>query len=269
MRPFGGAVAVGATASLLFGHALADLAHADAAIGATAGTIAAHGSVLTWGDTLDAKSKGMSLDLAAAWTRGRLTFGATVANVVNTLRFSEKNAFARERDVTATSDSTHTTSRDGALYLNGAANSMFPADVRARAAAVAANARFRPAFHLASRFALRHTWDLLADVLLESDPRTSLVSGPRRAFAAATEFRGLPVLTLRTGLAAQQGEDGTHLAYSGGLGLRIFALRIDAGATQQKGPGPETLRVAFGTALSFGGATPVGRIPHGGRAPND
>ncbi len=254
IAPFGGALAVGATASMLYGHALADLAPVDATIGATAGTISAHGSVLTWGDTLDAKSSGMSLDLAAAWTRGRLTFGATVSNVVNTLRFSEKNAFARERDISATTDSSQTTSRDGALYVNGTLNPVFAEDVGTRATAVAASARFRPALHLASRYALRPTWDLLADVSLQPDPSASLVRGPRRALAAATEFRGLPVLTLRGGLAAQQGTDGTHLALSGGFGLRLFALRIDAGATQQKGPGPETLRVAVGTGLTFGGS---------------
>ncbi|MEP7346634.1 MAG: hypothetical protein ABI877_15290 [Gemmatimonadaceae bacterium] len=256
IRPFGGALAVGATANMLIGHALADLAHTDADIGGTTGTIAAHGSVLTWGDTLAANSKGMSLDVAAAWTRGRLTFGATMSNVMNTLRFSEKNAFARERDITATSDSSLTTSNDGALYLNGTANDMFGDDVRAQAADVSRNARFRPALHFASRYALRPSWDLLADVSLQPDPSTALTSGPRRAFATATEFRGLPVVTLRAGLAAQQGSEGTRLAFSGGFGLRVFALRIDAGATQQKGPGAETLRVAFGTGLTFGG---VGR----------
>lgn len=255
IRPFGGTLAVGATGNMLIGHALADLAHADANIGANSGTIAAHGSVLTWGDTLASGSKGMSLDLAAAWTRGRLTFGGTVSNVVNTLRFSEKNAFARERDITATSDSSHTTSNDGALYVNGAANVMFSDDVRDQAVEVSRNARFRPALHFASRYALRPTWDLLADVALQSDPSTSLTSGPRRAFAAGTEFRGLPVLTLRAGLAAQKGVDGTRLAFSGGFGLRVFALRIDAGATQQKGPGSETLRVAIGTGLTFGGTS--------------
>jgi hypothetical protein len=253
VSPAGGLLTLGATASYVMGHALADVGAVDAVISASGGSVSGHGTALTWGDSVAANSSGFGLDLGLAWTKQRLTLGVTMQNVVNTLRFDASNAFAREADVRATSDSSASNSHDGMLYVAGAPNGNFSAATRARADVVVASARFKPATRFAARFAVTSFWDVLADAVLQADPSAALVAGPRRTFSLGTNLRVFSALALHGGIGSTNDEAGSHAAFAGGLGLRLGAFVLDGGVTKQTGNGPDAMRVAVGTSLVFGG----------------
>jgi hypothetical protein len=243
--PFGGALSVGVTASYLLGHAFADAGAIDALVAGKSGTVRGHATAITWGDSVSAEASGYGVDVGAGWTRGRLTLGLTLQNVVNTLRFDAANAFIRERDLHASADSSHTESRDGMM-------GEFDATTRAHAESVAEAARFKPATRVAARFAVTSRWDVVADAALQADPSTALVAGPRKAYSLGTDLRLLSFFSLRGGVGLNSDDSGSHTAFAGGFGLRIGAFALDAGVARQTGNGPDAMRVAVGTSLQFG-----------------
>lgn len=154
---------------------------------------------------------GVGVDLGLAWNSGGTTVGATVRNVMNTFKWS----------TTALSSTAGTVTFDG---TNNVQN--FDAAPYASAPAAMRTAledeKFKP--ELAVGVAHRgDSYTLTADASSRADGGIDV--GPKTHIGVGAEYRGLPLLALRGGVAAVT--DGAQAA--AGVGLHLGPAEIGFG----------------------------------------
>jgi hypothetical protein len=146
---------------------------------------------------------GIGMDLGLAWNSGGTTIGATVRNVVNTFKWSTTALSSTPGTVTfdGTTDSTN---------FKPAPYSAAPAAMRA----ALEDEKFKP--ELAAGIAHRgESLTLTADA--SSRIGDGIDVGPKTHIGVGAEYRAIPLLSLRAGVAAVTG--GAQVA--GGFGLKL------------------------------------------------
>lgn len=156
---------------------------------------------------------GIGLDVGMALSSGRMTFGATVQNAVNSFAWDE----SKLRSKTGTAlfdDSTNDADFEDQPYASA------PASLRAQVA----DDRFKPIV------AAGIAYDLGGSLIFSADVRqqlgSALLLGPKTQIGGGLEFRGLPVLRLRGG--ASYITDGWGV--SGGASLQLGVAELGVGA---------------------------------------
>lgn len=162
------------------------------------------------------RGSGLGLDLGVAWRGGPLLAGLVVRNVFNTFAWKEENLLFRAGAVTVAGE-TRATDFDPQPF------DAAPPPVRARVRdlefppAVSAGVAFRGVPGLTVSMDARHR-------LGDGAP-----SEPASHLGVGAEFRPLPILPLRAGVAVVSG--GFQL--SGGLGVGLGPVRADAAAARR------------------------------------
>ncbi|MGQ0563387.1 MAG: hypothetical protein ACT443_16140 [Gemmatimonadota bacterium] len=161
---------------------------------------------------------GFGLDIGFAARRGALTVGATIQNVINTFEWHDDKLIFREGLATF-DDETSESSFDEAPFATA------PANLRQ----LVEDAKFKPTigagFALEATSQLTLSGDLRArtgDSMLEDEPKLHLGAG--------AEFRALPILPIRVGVAYVT--EGYQIG--GGVGLNLGPLNIAASIAQRK-----------------------------------
>jgi len=165
-------------------------------------------------DSSTAVGNGFGADLGLAWTRDKLSFGATVQNVFNTFKWDE----------------TKLLSKPGSALFDGTTNSSdFDDQPFANAPAAlrnqVADEKFKPTIAAGVAYALRRSITVSADVRQQLGD--VLLIGPKTTVGAGIDYRWLPLLRLRGG--ASYVTDGWGL--SGGAGLQFGKYELGIGAS--------------------------------------
>ncbi|CAN5173203.1 hypothetical protein BH09GEM1_BH09GEM1_38190 [soil metagenome] len=154
---------------------------------------------------------GVGVDLGLAWNSAGITIGATVRNALNTFQWN----------TSALSSTPGTVLFDGNKDTTNFTTAPYSAAPVAMRAALE-DEKFKP--ELAVGIARRsETFTLTADA--SSRVGDGIDVGPKTHIGVGAEYRGLPVLTLRAGVAAVT--DGAQAA--GGIGLRLGPAEIGFG----------------------------------------
>jgi hypothetical protein len=160
-----------------------------------------------------AVGSGAGLDLGLAWSNRRVTFGATVQNVVNSFAWDETKLMSKSATLLfdgSTSDSDF----DDKPYSSA------PAELRAKIA----EDKFKPIVAAGIAF------DVSSSLTISADARQqlgdALLLGPKTQVSGGVEFRGIPALRLRGG--ASYVTNGWGM--SGGAGLAIGPYELGVGA---------------------------------------
>lgn len=176
---------------------------------------------------------GYGVDLGMAYTSGRMTFGATVQNAMNTFAWDETKLRAKS-GIALFDGSSSDTDFDDKPYASA------PAALRAQVA----DDKFKPII------AAGIAYDLASSLIFSADVRQqlgdALLLGPKTQAGAGLEFRGLPVLKLRAG--ASYITDGWGV--SGGASLSLGVAEIGIGAAMRSVNGGKEPMVTV-NVLSF------------------
>ncbi len=154
---------------------------------------------------------GVGVDLGLAWKSGSTTMGATVRNVLNTFKWS----------TTALSSTPGTTTFDGTKDSTNFTAAPYAAAPAAMRAALE-DEKFKPEFAVG----IAHRGDnytLAADASARAEGGIDI--GPKTHLGVGAEYRAIPLLSLRAGVAAIT--DGAQAA--AGLGLKLGPAEIGFG----------------------------------------
>ncbi len=167
------------------------------------------------GDSLGEAGSGVGIDVGIAWSAGANTFGATVRNVVNTFAWNTSALVS----TVGTVDFNGTT---GNTNFTDAPYSAAPAAIRA---AVEAE-KFKP--EIAVGFA-RRTARMTLSVDASQRIGDGIEIGPKMHVGVGAEWRVIPFLPLRAGVAAVT--DGFQV--SGGAGIDLGPVEIGVGISRR------------------------------------
>jgi hypothetical protein len=204
--------ALGVTGKVVVGNALA-MAQDQGSTSTSAGINVDFPTVFSRPRNDVVAGSGAGLDAGLAWSLGRLTFGATVQNVVNTFAWDENKLHSR------TALAVFDASTDSASFVDlPYANA--PASLRA----LVANDKFKPVLSAGMAYDLSRSLTFSADARQRSND--GIVVGPKTQVAGGLEFRGIPRLTLRGGAAYVTDGWGA----SGGVSLSLGSVELGGGA---------------------------------------
>lgn len=162
------------------------------------------------------RGSGVGLDLGLAWQNGALRAGLVVQNAFNTFSWKEENLLFRSGAVTVSGETRATDFEPRGFDAA-------PAAVRARVR----DLEFAPVV------AAGVAYDPLPALRVSVDGRHRVQEGaptsPATHLGVGAEFRPLPLLPLRAGVAF---ETGGYLL-SGGLGVEVGPVRLDAAAARR------------------------------------
>jgi hypothetical protein len=211
----GSHLSFGATAKYVVGHFLG-MAQ-DAGSSTTADAVSVNFRIVYSNpDSTKAAGSGFGLDLGMAWSQDRMSFGATVQNVVNTFAWDETKLLSKPGTAIFTA-ATNSTNFDDKAY------SAAPAGLRAQ---VTAN-KFKPVV------AAGVAYEFTPSVTLSADGRQQtgdgILLGPKTQLGGGVEYRGIPMLRLRGG--ASYITDGYGV--SGGVGLAFGKYELGIGAAMR------------------------------------
>jgi hypothetical protein len=166
---------------------------------------------------------GVGLDLGGAWTVPGFRFGVSVQNVVNTFKWDTTKLQTKNGLAVFRSDTTFTGSDSGSF-------SSAPASLRQKVVAQ----RFKPVFAAGVSFDWIPTMTVSADV--RQQVGDGIEVGPESLVAAGVEWRVIPFIPLRAGLAVMTGGVGI----SGGLGIHMLGFETSlAGYLRRRNGGSE------------------------------
>jgi hypothetical protein len=211
-----GSLALGVTGKYIIGNALG-MAQDLGTVATADGVTVNFPLVYSHPDSDIVVGSGMGLDLGLAWSRDRLSFGATVQNAFNTFAW----------------DSTKLRSKAGTALFNGDANqknfddqpyASAPALLRARVA----DDKFAPIIAAGVAFAASSSVIFSADVRQQTGD--VILLGPKTQASGGLEFRGIPALRLRGGASYITGGWGV----SGGVGLALGKYELGVGAAMRQ-----------------------------------
>lgn len=182
---------------------------------------------------------GFGLDLGAIWEGGPLVLGAALKNVVSGFSWDEDELHYRPLAFDISQDSA--VARTDTVPLAQA-----PPGLRA----LARDQDFRPALALGAAYDVSETLTLAGDLRVRSDD--GILAGETRHLGIGVEWRVLPVLPLRAGVAAiSLGEDASGFLLSGGIGLVLGPARLGLSAARRDTAlGTDTVLMA--SALAWG-----------------
>lgn len=155
---------------------------------------------------------GMGLDLGVAWSGGPWRVGLNAENVFNTFKWDTTMLVSRSGVGTFTTDSTNTDF--DTQYAFGAA----PAALRD----IVTNQTFKPAVTLGAAFMVLPSLTLTADIRQSLGDDNAIQIGPKSRMGVGAEWRVLPFLPLRGGVASVS--DGWQAG--AGLGLRFLGYEF-------------------------------------------
>ncbi|HMC54669.1 MAG TPA: hypothetical protein VKH19_05815 [Gemmatimonadaceae bacterium] len=223
-------LAVGITGKYIVGHGLIVAEDLGSSVGA--GNIDFNLPVITvWSDTLvdipteyrdyDGKAgMGIGADLAVAWRGGPWKLGFVAENIVNTFKW----------------DTTKLAYLPGTASYNQSASTQMDFDQHSYVQApqllrdiVAAQA-FRPAFRLGAALQVTHSLTLTGDVKQSVGDDNAIVIGPKSLVGVGAEWRLLPFLPIRGGVASIT--DGWQAG--AGLGVRLLGYELGVATSIRK-----------------------------------
>lgn len=154
---------------------------------------------------------GMGADVALAWSGGPWRVGVLAENVFNSFKWdTTKLAYLPG---TGTIDQTNSdTDFDEQPYLNA------PQRLRE----IVANQAFKPAFAVGAAFNVMNSLTLTADMKTYTGGDEAIVIGPKSHFGVGAEWRALPFIPLRAGVASVT--DGWQAG--AGFGLRLLGYEL-------------------------------------------
>jgi hypothetical protein len=156
---------------------------------------------------------GIGLDVGFAWSKDKLSFGATVQNVFNTFAWDEGKLLAKN-GTAVFNGTTNTTDFTDRPYAS------VPASLRG----LVTDDKFKPVVGVGIAYAWTPDATLSADARQQIGDGITL--GPKTQVAGGLEFRGIPILRLRAG--ASYVTDGWGV--SGGVGLALGSYELGVGA---------------------------------------
>lgn len=161
---------------------------------------------------------GLGLDIGLAMEKNRITIGLAVKNVVNTFKWDADKLRFRQ-GIASFDESARTSNFDEQSFSSAPANLRQLAEDATFKPTLAAGVAFQasPKFTVSSDVRAR-----LGDTTLEVDPKLHLGAG--------AEFRVLPLLPLRAGVAIVTG----GFQFGGGVGVELGPLNLAASVARRK-----------------------------------
>ncbi|MBC7788924.1 MAG: hypothetical protein H7Z74_03165 [Anaerolineae bacterium] len=210
----GHSIAIGATVKYTVGHALivgedrgSLLTRTPLELGIDFPVIASD----TIFDTPEHKGDGVGLDVGAAWTFGRWSTAVAIRNIVNTFRWNSSEFIFRPGTARFTRDSA-VADFDAQSFVHA------PAHLRARLRELT----WRPTLGAGVAFRPRRKLVIAADV--RRDLGDGLEIAPRTHAGVGVEYRAIPELPIRAGVAAVT--DGMQYASGAGIDYRSLSLSL-------------------------------------------
>jgi hypothetical protein len=157
---------------------------------------------------------GFGVDLGLAWSRDKLSFGATVQNVLNTFKWDESKLISTPASAVF-DGTTNTSDFEEQPYANA------PAALRQRVT----DDKFKPIIAAGVGYAWKRSITLSADV--RQQVGDELLIGPKTSIGGGIDYRWLPILRLRGG--ASYVTDGWGV--SGGAGLQFGRYELGVGVS--------------------------------------
>ena len=215
--------AIGITAKYVKGHALLIAQDAGSVLGTDDLTFQFPMIVpdSTYADDpIGGLGNGMGLDLAASWSGGPWRVGLLAENLYNSFRWDTDRLAAVSGTGTFSIDGDNTTNFDQVPY------STAPAALRA----IVENQQYKPAFTLGAAFNVLPKLTLTADMKTSTGGDEAIVVGPRSRMGIGAEWRLLPFLPLRAGVATVT--DGWQAG--AGVGLRLLGYELGVSTSVRK-----------------------------------
>jgi len=218
--------AIGVTAKYVMGHALV-VAQDDGSTLGGSDILLRFPVILPDSNYNGTLGNGAAADLSLAWSGGPWKVGVLAENVFNAFKWDTTVlAFAPGTGV-FNSDSSSTN-------FNQQAYASAPKALRD----IVAAQRFKPAINLGAALKLTNALTLTADMKTTLGGDEAIVIGPKSRFGVGAEFRVLPFLPLRAGVASVT--DGWQAG--AGIGLRFLGFELGVassirrvGAAQESG----------------------------------
>lgn len=202
--------AVGLTAKYVMGNALLIAEDNGSVLGADEMTIQLPMIVpdSSYSGTL---GNGMGLDLSAAWSGGPWRIGVLAENVFNSFKWDTTRLAAISGVGSFNIDSSATDFEQVAY----ASAPQFLRDI-------VANQKYAPAFTVGAAFNVTSSLTLTGDMKVSTGGDEAIVVGPKSRLGVGAEWRVLPFLPLRAGVASVT--DGWQAG--AGLGLRLLGYEF-------------------------------------------
>lgn len=203
-----------------------------AAIGLTGKYVVGHGLIIaddagsTFGNTLQLNlpiirpdtnydgimGKGTGMDIGLSWSGGPLRIGALVENVFNNFAWDTTKFAFTPGTGSITADTSYTT------FDSTRAFSAAPAAMKK----IVTDQVFKPGIALGASLALSKRLTLTADIKQYTGGAEAIVFGPKSHFGVGAEWRILPFIPLRAGVASVT--DGWQAG--AGAGLRLLGYEF-------------------------------------------
>ncbi|HYC52659.1 MAG TPA: hypothetical protein VEB19_16220 [Gemmatimonadaceae bacterium] len=170
---------------------------------------------------------GTAADVSLAWSGGPFRIGLLAENVFSSFKWDTTKLAFFPGTGTFTMNGTNGTDFDEVSY-NGA-----PAELREIVAAQA----FKPRFAIGAAFNPMNSLTLTAEVKAATGGDEAIVIGPKSHFGVGAEWRLLPILPLRAGVASVT--DGWQAG--AGAGIRVIGFELGvSGAIRRRGEATES-----------------------------
>ncbi|MEX2179150.1 MAG: hypothetical protein WD801_10600 [Gemmatimonadaceae bacterium] len=154
---------------------------------------------------------GVGADVALSWSGGPWKVGMMAENVFSTFRWDTTMLAAISGTGTFNEDS-------NSVEFDQVAYGLAPAFLRE----IVANQKYSPGFTVGAAFAVMPSLTLTADMKMSTGGDDAIVVGPRSRLGVGAEWRILPFLPLRAGVASVT--DGWQAG--AGIGLRLMGYEL-------------------------------------------
>jgi hypothetical protein len=171
---------------------------------------------------------GIGADIGVSWLRDKLGLAAAIQNVLNTFSWNE-SVMSYTPGLGQFDANGDTTNFDQQAFANA------PAALKS----ALANYKLKPTLAVGLGYDWRKDVTLSADARQQLGGDQAIVIGPKTSVGAGVEYRGIPVLSLRTGAAYITG--GTAVSFGAGLRFRRYELGAAIAAQQGDNKGTSVL----------------------------
>ena len=202
--------AIGLTAKYVMGHALL-IAQDDGSVLGTNDFEMRFPMIIPDSNYAGSLGNGMGADLSLAWSGGPWRVGMLAENVFNTFKWDTTTLAAISGTGTFNADS-------NSVEFDQVAYAQAPAFLRE----IVANQAYKPAFTVGAAFNVMPSLTLTADMKMSTGGDEAIVVGPKSRLGVGAEWRLLPFLPLRAGVASVT--DGWQAG--AGLGLRLLGYEL-------------------------------------------